>query len=141
MAPPLKAISSILQHAPLKAAEHLPGVNLLVDDPTVKTEEFNGTDGQTDVFVFDAGSPTTNVALLTNFDAGEDLLYFRNMENRDLTVGDLGEGQGSHFVLFHGNGESANIVALGVPYQQDIIDEMILPFNGMLVFDDPFGVI
>ena len=32
--------------------EHVPGVNVFIDNPAVKTEEFIGTDGQRDVFVF-----------------------------------------------------------------------------------------
>ncbi len=91
--------------------------------------------------MFDAGSLTTNIAILRNFDAGEDLLYFRNMDSRDLIAGDLGEEQGSNFVLFHANGESANILAIGLPYQQDVIEAAILPFNGRLVFDDPFNIV
>jgi len=66
------------------------------------------------------------------------------MDGRDLTVGDLGTwGSGAHigdnFVLFHGNGESANILVQGLPYEHATVEQMILPFDGKLVFDDPFG--
>jgi hypothetical protein len=136
---PKKAISTILEHAPVKAAEHLPGVNLHVDDSAARIESFNGTDGETDVFVFDAEDMVTNIAVLRNFDAGEDLLLFDNMDGRDLIVGDL-DGQGTHLVLFHGNGEGAAILLFGVPHQQqDVLEEMILPFDGRLAFDDPFA--
>ena len=102
------------------------------------------TDGKTDVFVFDASVQSTNITQLTNFDPGEDYFLFRNMDGRDLTVGDLGTwGSGAHigdnFVLFHGNGESANILVQGLPYEHATVEQMILPFDGKLVFDDPFG--
>jgi hypothetical protein len=110
----------------------------------VPTETFFGTDGVTDVFVFDAGVEATNAAVLRNFDPDEDYLLFQNMEGQhDLIVGDLGvwstgAPQGVHFVLFHSNGESANIVVLDVPYQQQDIEHMVLPFDGLIKFDDPF---
>ena len=130
MGVPDKAIPPVAEHAPVKALEHLPGVNVFIDDPAVKIETFYGTDGETDVFVFDASNMVTNVAVLRNFDPGEDFLLFNNMEARDLIVGNL-DGQGTHLVLFHGNGESAAILLFGVPYQQhDVVDEMVLPFDG-----------
>lgn len=137
---PEKAFVSVLQHAPLSTVERLPGVDLHIDDPAVKSESFIGVDGRTDVFVFDAARLTTNVALLENFDPGEDFLFFRNMDDRDLIAGGLGEGQGTHFVLFHTNGEVGHVVALGVPYEQETIEEMVLPFKGRLVYDDPFAL-
>jgi len=126
--------------------EHMPGVNVFVDDPAVHTEEFIGTDGQHDVFVFDASFETVNVALLRNFDAGEDYMLFANMDGRDLIIGDMGEWSngdpiGFNAVLFHDNGASANIVDFGVPYEQEVIEHTILGFNGHLVFDDPFAKI
>jgi hypothetical protein len=42
-------------------------------------------------------------------------------------------------VLFDSTGGGANILLFGVPYQQSVIEEMILPFDGRLVFDDPFA--
>ena len=123
--------------------EHMPGVNVFIDNPAVHTEEFIGTDGQHDVFVFDASVKTVNVALLKNFDPGEDYLLFANMDSRDLTIGDLGELSngdpiGINAVLFHDNGASANILMFGVPYEQQVIEHMILKFDGRLVYNNPF---
>ena len=133
------AIVSVLEHAPLKAVNKLPGVNLHVDDPNIRVEEFFGTDGEIDVFVFDASVALDNITLLSNFDSGEDFFLFENVEGRDLVVGDLGEGLGVNFVLFHGTGEGANILAFGVPHEQEAVEEMLLPFDGQLVFDDLFA--
>jgi hypothetical protein len=138
-----KSLLNTLEHN-LNAAANMKGVALHIDDPLVPTETFFGTDGVTDVFVFDAGVEATNAAVLRNFDPDEDYLLFQNMEGQhDLIVGDLGvwstgAPQGVHFVLFHSNGESANIVVLDVPYQQQDIEHMVLPFDGLIKFDDPF---
>jgi hypothetical protein len=66
MGMPKQAILEILEHAPTKALQHLhlPGVNVFVDDPAIRVEEFYGTNGKTDVFVFDAQDPVVNITQL-----------------------------------------------------------------------------
>jgi hypothetical protein len=143
---PDKSLLNLLEHGKFDAAEHLKGVDLHIDDPLVRNEEFIGTDGVTDVFVFNAGVIATNVTSLRNFDLGEDYFLFQNMEGRELVIGDLGvwdSGQpiGFNFVLFHStpDNKGANILVWDVPYQQDI-EQMVLPFDGYIKFDDPFLV-
>jgi hypothetical protein len=131
-----KTLTNIVEHASSTALQHL-GVNVHVDDPAVKIEEIIGTDGKTDVFVFDVQPDSTNIDLLKNFDPSEDFLLFKNVNGSDLTVGDLGEGLGFNVVLFSGSG-SSNFLVFGAPYEQDSVQSMILPFEGRLVFDDPF---
>jgi hypothetical protein len=128
---PIDKVLKVLDHS-VQAADRLPGVDVHVDDPAVKTEEVIGTDGVTDIFVFDVGVPTTNIALLRNFDPGEDYILFKNMGGRDLTVGDL-DHDNFNLVLFPGGQESDNIIVFGVPYQQDPIKALVLPFDGHLV--------
>jgi hypothetical protein len=108
----------------------------------VRVDEFNGTDGQHDVFVFNAGPDLVNIDLLRNFEPGEDFLLYQNMDNRTLIVGDLrqtgsGEGIGFNTVIFTGE-SGANILVFSVPYQQDLIEQMIVPFGRPIVYDDPF---
>ena len=137
---PIDKVLNVLEHS-VKAADNLPGVDVHVDNPAVKVEEFFGTDGVTDIFVFDAGVPMTNIDQLHNFTPDEDYFLFQNMEGRDLVVGEQqfgGSGQpiAFNFVLFHSNSESANIIVWDhdAPYQQDSIQSAVLPFDGHLVF-------
>jgi hypothetical protein len=144
---PIDKVLNVLEHS-VKAADNLPGVDVHVDNPAVRHEEFYGTDGVTDIFVFDAGVPMDNNTSLHNFTPGEDYFLFQNMEGRDLTVGEQqfgGSGQpiAFNFVLFHSTPESqgtnmkgANIVVWDqdAPYQHDTIQSAVLPFDGHLVF-------
>jgi hypothetical protein len=146
MAAPLQVVRTIF-NALKTIADHLPKIDVHVDNPTIHTEEFIGTDGTIDIFVFNAKSHSAvNAALLRNFDVGEDRLLFLNMQKRDLIVGDLGTGSngspiGSHLVFFGSAGGSSSILLYDVPYEQASIDKMVLPFNGQSVFDDPFNLI
>ena len=132
---PDKSLLNLLEHGKLDAAEHLKGVDLHIDDLSVKTEEFIGTDGVTDVFVFDAGVPAVNIALLKNFDPGEDYFLFQNMEGRELGIGHVGQQIGFNFVLFP-TGDGANIVVTDMPFNQQAVEQMVLPFDGYIQYYD-----
>jgi hypothetical protein len=137
---PIDKVLNVLEHS-VKAADNLPGVDVHVDNPAVRHEEFFGTDGVTDIFVFDAGVPTSNIDQVRNFTPGEDYFLFQNMEGRDLVVGqhqftDSGQPLVFNFVLFN-SPPGSNILVFDdhdAPYQHDSIQSAVLPFDGHLVF-------
>lgn len=122
----------------LEAAD-LPVKNLFVDDPSVSREWFYGTNGEIDIFVFDAASlkQGDQLAFLENFVAGEDLIFLENMDGREAAVGNI-NNSGFNLVMFDGSGSGAHILVFGVgdSYEHDhaIVHQMVQPFDGGFVF-------
>jgi hypothetical protein len=119
--------------------EHMPGVNVFIENTAVQTTEFIGTPGQHDVFIFDDSVKVVNDSILRNFTPGEDYIVFANMGGSELAVNAIDSNQGSFGVLFNGNGTSAAILMFGVPYDQDVLHHTILGIND-LVFVSPFDI-
>jgi hypothetical protein len=131
-------VLKVLDHKGPEAAGDLRGVDVHVDNPLIAQESFFGTDGVTDLFVFDPTIPGTNVPSLSNFDPGEDYLLFQNMDGRELAIAGPLYSDGSGFFAVVSPDASDSIHVFGVPYQQSTLDQMILPFDGNLVVYHPF---
>jgi hypothetical protein len=129
---PDQSLVNILEHGNLNAASHLKGVEVHIGGP-----EFIGVDGRHDVFVFDYADPHQQVAILRNFDPGEDYIVFQHAEGHDVWVGSLGvwgngDPMGSIFVLWNSNPLST-IELFGVEFTPDNIHQMVLPTGIHLV--------
>jgi hypothetical protein len=120
------------------ADRHIHGVNVIVDDPTVlHGEEFYGTPGQTDVFVYDmAQSPEGHTVQLRDFTPGEDYILLKDVNGTDVVFGDFGAGQFGTAIVMNAATQAVDVFSL--PYTQAAIEGMVLPFNGQSIFDDPF---
>jgi hypothetical protein len=133
------ALGEILQQLPdaQLTTVHLPGVQLVIDDPTVPIEHLSGTSGVTDVFVFDGSAASDNLTSIDNFDASEDYILFRNMDGRDVFVSTwavvnqpiFGQALTVPSDSVHG---TIGILATTQTADSSVIEHYVLAFDGTL---------
>jgi hypothetical protein len=112
------------------------------------TREFVGTDGEIDLLLFDgefnSGFMNDFLTVLENWDPGEDYILFTNWDdaNRLISGGleqwDTGAPLGAYIGIAGRSEVWSHLVVEGGPFTQADIDQMVLPFDGVLTFENPF---